>query len=82
MSTDLPQLIATALSLPDDDRADLAFHLLHSLKPAGLMTEGEVPLAAEVERRLTSYERGESQAADLAEVDERIRRALDNRKST
>ena len=82
MSTDLPQLIATALSLPDDDRADLAFQLLNSLKPTGLLTEREPFLASEIEQRIASYEAGETEAFDLGEVDARIRQALDSRKSS
>jgi putative addiction module component (TIGR02574 family) len=65
-----------ALSLPEPERADLAYGLILSLKPAGLLEEGTEEFAMELERRVQAYEAGETVAEEWETVLNRIRREL------
>jgi putative addiction module component (TIGR02574 family) len=81
MSAEPAEILTAALSLPDDQRAGLAYKLLQSLKPPGLAGEDDPGLEAELERRVAAYDRGETTASDWQDVSERIRGALEKRKS-
>jgi|GEM_PF-3680909 len=80
MSSDLPELFESALSLPDNQRADLAFQLLGSLKPPQTFSEEDPRFPAEIQRRLESYDSGNSEASSFDEVTARVRQALRDRK--
>jgi len=82
MAADYPNLTECALSLPEGDRANLAYQLLGSLKPPSLLSEGDPALQDELLRRLTSYDSGESQASDLDDITDRMRLAIKSRKSS
>jgi len=82
MSTEPTQIHDAALALPDDERADLALRLLQSLKPPNVLSEDSPAFESELERRVQAYESGETSAADWDTVSARVRRALDDRKST
>jgi putative addiction module component (TIGR02574 family) len=75
------QLYETAMSLPDEDRADLAYQLLQSLRPPSGLGEASPDFEYELERRVQAYEAGETTASDWATVSARLRRALEDRKS-
>lgn len=81
MSTDLPSIFAVALTLPDNQRADLAFQLLNSLPVPGIPIELDVQFKEELERRLIDFDSGSTTAASIDEVSERMRTILANRKS-
>jgi len=81
MSSDTPNIVDAALHLPDRERASLAYRLLQSLKPAEVLTEGDDAFTAELERRVESYEAGESPAADWDQVAARLEAKLRARKS-
>jgi putative addiction module component (TIGR02574 family) len=82
MSTDSANLFDAALQLPDNDRANLAYQLLQSLKPAGVLSEDDSRFDAELEQRLTRYESGQSQAANWDEVARRLRESLGKKTSS
>ena len=82
MSSDLGHLFESALSLPDGQRADLAFQLLGSLKPPSSLSDSEPELGEEVRRRLESLDSGTSTVSELDDVDRRIRNTLKDRKSS
>jgi putative addiction module component (TIGR02574 family) len=82
MSTDSANLFDAALQLPDDDRANLAYQLLQSLKPAGILDEDDSQLDVLLEQRLERYESGESQAADWDDVAARLRKSLGKKTSS
>jgi putative addiction module component (TIGR02574 family) len=75
------QVYEAAMSLPDRDRADLAFRLLGSLKPSRAIDETSPEFEYELERRVQAYEAGETTASDWEIVSARLRRALEDRKS-
>ena len=79
MSTDIPNLFETALSLPESERASLVHVLLHSLQPPGVLGEDSSQLDDELEKRLAKYDAGETQASDLASIESRIKRAIEKR---
>jgi putative addiction module component (TIGR02574 family) len=81
MSTDSTNLFDAALQL-HDDRANLAYQLLQSLKPAGVLAEDYSQFDAELEQRLARYESGESQAADWDVVAARLRESLGKKTSS
>lgn len=61
------QLFASALSLPQPVRADLAFELLQSLVPAGEEIDPQA-FRAEVHERIARHRRGELRSFSLEEV--------------
>jgi putative addiction module component (TIGR02574 family) len=79
MSTDSTNIFAAALTLPDSERADLAFQLLETLRPPAVMSEDDPQFVKELDRRMANYA-AESTAASIDEVTTRIRNALRNRK--
>jgi len=79
MSVNPTEILTAALSLPDGDRAGVAYRLLQSLKPPGVPSEGDPELEAELERRVAAYEAGETSASDWEEVSQRLRDQLEKR---
>ena len=82
MSTDSPDFLDAALSLPDRERASLAYQLLQSLKPPELVSDGNVKFEAELERRVEDYEAGRTGASDWDDVAARLRTKLRERNSS
>ena len=81
MSTEPANPFDVALSLPEEDRAHLAYKLIQSLKPPGTLSEEDPAFENELERRVQAYEAGETSAADWNAVSDRLRRSLESRKS-
>jgi len=79
MSVDPAEILTAALSLPDGDRAGMAYRLLQSLKPPGVLSDGDPELEGELERRVAAYEAGETSASDWEEVSRRLRDQLEKR---
>jgi len=67
MSMSQDQLLETALSLPQSERADLAFQLLQSLDPPSEEVAAE-EFGVELRERVAGYRRGEVQSASLEEA--------------
>jgi hypothetical protein len=61
------QFFASALSLPQPVRADLAFELLQSLVPAGEEIDPQA-FGAEVHERIARHRRGELRSFSLEEA--------------
>ena len=57
MNTEPQQLLATALGMPESDRANLAASLLRSLDPAD-DPQADAAWAAEIQRRVESIDNG------------------------
>jgi putative addiction module component (TIGR02574 family) len=74
----IPQIFGTALALPDESRAELAYRLLQSLRPSEVLSEEDPGFSAELERRVDAYEAGETSASDWGDVAARLRQALDD----
>jgi putative addiction module component (TIGR02574 family) len=75
MSISQEELFDSALSLPQAERADLAFQLLQTLHPPG----DEIPaeeFQAQLHDRITAYKRGEIASVSLDEAREAMRRRL------
>lgn len=70
------EVYGTALALPEESRAELAYQLLQSLKPPAILSDTEPQFSAELERRVEAYEAGETSASDWDEVAGRMRQAL------
>lgn len=75
------QVYGTALALPEDSRAELAYRLLQSLKPEDVLSKEAPDFSNELERRIKAFESGETSASDWDTVSERLRQALDKRRS-
>ena len=69
------QLFETALSLPQSERADLAFQLLQSLEPPG-ETVGPEEFGEELHRRIMSCRSGQTEGYSLDESRAIIRQRL------
>ena len=82
MSTDSHDFLDAALSLPDQDRASLAYRLLQSLKPPELISDGHANFEAELQRRVEDYDAGRTSASDWDEVATRLRAKLRERNSS
>jgi putative addiction module component (TIGR02574 family) len=82
MSTGLPDVFAAALALPEDARASLAFELLGSLRCPTVPSEDDAGFIDELDRRVDAYDRGECTASDWADVDRRMKQALQSRRSS
>ena len=82
MSIDPSEVLQAALSLPDEERAGMAYRLLQSLTPPAVMSDADPALQTELERRVSAYEAGQSIASDWDQVSERLRSALKNRGSS
>ena len=81
MTSESTQVYDAALSMPDGDRADLAYRLLQSLKAPAVSSEDDPGFEDQLERRVRAYETGETSASDWDSVAARLRQALDDRKS-
>jgi len=79
MSVNPTEILTAALSLPDGDRAGVAYRLLQSLKPPGVLSDDDPELEAEIERRVAAYEAGETSASDWEEVSQRLRGQLEKK---
>jgi hypothetical protein len=77
------ELIDRIMSLPDEERAELARQLIISLEPAAPEAGAEVDAAweAEIERRLGQVDRGEVELRDWRQSIERIRATLQRPKA-
>jgi hypothetical protein len=62
--------------MSDDDRANLAFQLLQTLKPVGVLGEGDPQLDDLLQNRVEQYESGQSAAAKWQDVALRLRAHL------
>jgi putative addiction module component (TIGR02574 family) len=67
MSIPQDQLFENALSLPQSERADLAFQLLQSLQPPGEEI-GLDEFGAALRERVAEYRRGETESFSLEET--------------
>lgn len=67
MSMSQDQLFESALSLPQAERADLAFQLLQSLAPPGEEV-ASAEFGAELHERIEAHRRGELQSFSLDEA--------------
>ncbi len=77
MSNRAQELLREALSLPPDERADVAAELLASLdEPVENPAEVEAAWAAEIERRARRVQSGESAGEPWEAVRDRIVRRL------
>lgn len=79
MATDSADVYVAALSLPEASRADLAFKLLQSLKPATGLSEDDPQFEAELARRLRDYEADKTSASDWDTISARVHSALEGR---
>ena len=79
MSTHSPDIFGAALNLPDAERADLAYRLLQSLKPPGGISDGEAGFDRELERRVTEYDAGRTNASNWDEVAKRLQTTIQQR---
>jgi hypothetical protein len=78
----MAELLDLALRLPEEERAELAHHLLRSLTPPGQEPsseqEWEQAWMEEVRRRVERFDGGETTARDareaLAEIQARLKR--------
>jgi len=76
------QVFHAALSLPEEQRADLASRLLDSLTPPPGLSEDSPQFDEELERRARAYEEGKIPASDWDAASARLRAALGNREET
>jgi hypothetical protein len=65
------------MSLPNNERADLAYRLIASLEPADLDVDVSAQWAAEIDRRRQSYLLGQARSFEAAETLQRIEQRLD-----
>jgi putative addiction module component (TIGR02574 family) len=75
MSTLPDNVFDMALSLPQSQRADLAFQLLQSLEPPGDDISAD-EFRTELHERIDAYRRGEVSSASLEEAPTMIRQQL------
>jgi putative addiction module component (TIGR02574 family) len=78
MSIPQHQLFDFALSLPQAERADLAFQLLQSLDPPGDEVAPE-EFGAELHERIAAFRRGEMPSFSLEETRRLVRQRLQER---
>jgi putative addiction module component (TIGR02574 family) len=79
MNHAVPEILAAALSLPEGDRANIAYELLASLKTTEIWSHDDPEFGEELQRRLDAHERDPSAALDLEDVSQRVRQALAER---
>ena len=77
-----PRCIAKPRALPESDRASIAYELLHSLKPPGILSEDDAGLHEELERRSAALDRDPSLGIPFDEADRRIRQQLKERRQS
>ena len=75
MAADLREIERQARTLSADERASLAESLLESLRVSHV-AEVEMAWAAEIERRVAAYERGEATLVPAEEVFAKARRLI------
>ncbi|HZL89457.1 MAG TPA: addiction module protein [Pirellulaceae bacterium] len=75
MSTTALELLEAALRLPENERAELAAHLLESFAPVP-DDEESAQMAAELARRIAELENGSVQPIPWEEVRSRLREGL------
>lgn len=80
MSMPQSQLFETALSLPQSDRADLAFQLLQSLTPPGQEISSD-EFSRELRERVESHRQGGCESYSLEETRAIIEQRLKGRNS-
>jgi putative addiction module component (TIGR02574 family) len=73
MSTQSEQILRSALSLPESERAEIAAALIHSLDPHVDEAVDEA-WAAEIERRIATIDRGEVALIPFQDVLAEMRR--------
>lgn len=78
MSVPQDQLFESALSLPQAERADLAFQLLQTLTPPGEEISS-AEFAAELHGRIDAHRRGELPSCDLEETRAIVEQRLKDR---
>ncbi len=78
----MPDILAAALSLPDGERANIAYELLQSLKSPGIMDEDDPGFADELQRRLDAHDADPTQADDWENVSKRIHAAIEKRQKS
>ncbi|HEY3395680.1 MAG TPA: addiction module protein [Lacipirellulaceae bacterium] len=79
MSIPQDQLFESALSLPQSERADLAFQLLQSLVPPGDQISPE-EFGGELHDRIEAHRRGELKSFSLEETRGIIQQRLQERR--
>ena len=82
MSSDAPDILDAALNLSDPERANLAYRLLQSLKPADVLSDEDPRFEAELRRRVEDYEAGRTTASEWDEVASRLRTKLKEKESS
>jgi putative addiction module component (TIGR02574 family) len=82
MSTDSANVFEAALSLPFEDRFELANQLWESVKPPGVWNIDDPSFAAELKRRVERIDAGVSSADDWEVVRDRIRNKLKESRSS
>lgn len=70
------QVWDAALSLPEDERANLAYRLLQSLSPPTGLSEDSAGYDEELERRARAYDEGRTSASDWEAASARLQEAL------
>jgi hypothetical protein len=81
MSMSQDQFFETALSLPQSQRAELAFQLLQSLDPPGDVVDAET-FGAELRARVQAHRRGEVESRDRDETRVLIQQRLSEGRSS
>jgi putative addiction module component (TIGR02574 family) len=79
MSTPQDQLFDSALSLPQAERAELAFQLLQSLTPPGKEIDPE-QFASELYERIAAHRRGDLPSFSLEEARTIVQQQLQERR--
>jgi putative addiction module component (TIGR02574 family) len=82
MTTEASDLLSTAMSLPEGDRATIAYGLLQSLKPIAGVSGSDPSSLAEIERRSAEMDRDPSIGIPAEEVDRLIRQDLEKRRKS
>ena len=80
MNTQAEQVLQTALTLPPDDRVEIAESLILSLDEERA-AEVEAAWAAEIKRRIESIDKGEVQLIPADEVMRQMRARLNGKTS-
>jgi len=80
MNLSVADILAAAMSLPEEDREALAVQLLRSLRPPGVLSEDDPNFFAELDHRVDALERGETKARDWEEVSRELRQQLRQRR--
>ena len=71
-------LVERTMHLSSEDRAELARRLILSLEAGGMAADVERAWEIEIERRISSFEGGQTSAADWQDAVERARQKLND----